>query len=157
MMQRGFSGLSGRRWYVMGGMVLLSVGMGGCGGGVSHVAGPVRSGMWGGTQNNTPGATFPATLQVTVSGGQLTLVCGETASLNQPLILDSNGHFSATGTITPLNGIPITGKPTAQFAGTVNGNVMTLTLTDAVTGDSLGTYTLTFGQPAPSVAMGCPN
>ena len=137
------------------GLPLLSVGLSGCGGSGSGspATGLLMVGNWGGALNRSGGEVWPATLTVAATAGQMTIACQGAAQYGQPVILDSNGHFSVTGTSTPCC-TPVA-VPT-RFDGAVQNNVMTLTLTNAITGADLGTYTLRFGQDPPTQNVGCP-
>ncbi len=63
------------------------------------------------------------------------------------LVLDSAGHFDASGTVigrgTGLSGgAPV---PAAQFSGSVSGSIMTMTVTNV--NGLWGRFTLTLGAP----------
>ncbi len=99
-------------------------------------------------------------LQVTAAGGSVTLPCGDTGQITQPLTLDATGHFDVTGTLTEGGGpplmTPISPIP-ARFTGTTDGKTMTLTVTPAPLGAPTGgPYTLTYGAPMTTNIGGCP-
>jgi hypothetical protein len=143
--------------HVAGGLavlVALSAGPAGCGGGASPVpTGPVRSGQWGGSEAGLSGQVAAAMLQVTASNAQLTIVCHLPTQLNQPLILDSTGRFVVTGTFQQCC---TTRSGSTRFEGIVRNNVMTLTLIDVQSGQTIGVYTLRYGQAPPASNVGCP-
>ncbi len=133
----------------------------GCGGGgssnVSQVEHTAPIGMWGGVLVSD---ATPATLTLTISGGQFVFPCGQTATLAQEVQPDSSGHFSVPGTAS-LGFLPQPASiplPT-QFTGTVTNHVMTVTLNVTPTSGSpytLGPYTVTLGQTAPMFQGACP-
>lgn len=144
--------------------VCLSVAVGlvltGCGGSSSgpNNANVTLTGAYGGTSADT--SRTPATLQLTATGGQLTLPCNVTDQFNQPLVTDANGRFSIAGTSTyPVLGVPV-GLPSpvpkpVVLSGTANGDTITLTVTDTATHQALGTYTVVKGRSAPPMDGGC--
>lgn len=138
------------------GLLGLGLLLSGCGGGDSNGGSNTRAlsiGSWGGQKSNTGNMVWPATLTVTSSGGQMTVACQGPAQYTGTVTLDSNNHFSVTGTSTPCcanQTIP------TRFDGTVVNNVLTLTLTNSNTGTSLGTYVITLGQAAPVQEGVCP-
>ncbi|MCW3099557.1 MAG: hypothetical protein JWL77_5175 [Chthonomonadaceae bacterium] len=134
---------------------LFVVCVAGCGDGNSSIptTGPLAVGSWGGSLNTTNNAVVPATLTVTASGGQMAITCQRAAQYSGTVILDSTGHFSVTGTSTPCCTPVIV--PT-RYDGSVQNNVMTITLTNTNNNANLGTYTLKFEQAAPTQNVGCP-
>ena len=117
-------------------VVLAGLALAGCGssgGGSAPVVNTVQAGQWGG-----PGIN----MVVSSTGAQIGYHCA-TGTITQPLVLDSAGHFSATGN-THVSG-PTTNTDPTTYTGTVTGNTMTMvvTVSPSTTG---ATYTLTFGQ-----------
>jgi len=90
------------------------------------------------------GATGRASLSLTAAGGSIALPCQEGA-LAGPLVLDSAGHFTATGTIGEQRSLRVFYQP-AQFSGTLLGE--TLTMTVRANSQEVGAYTLTRGLRA---------
>ena len=140
--------------------VLTLAGCGGSGGSnnnVSQVEHTAPIGMWGGVLVSD---ATPATLTLTTSGGQFVFPCGQTATLTQEVQPDSTGHFSVAGDVN-LGGLPqpSSSAQPAQFTGTVTNHVMTVTLTVTPTSGSpytLGPYSVTLGQTAPTFQGACP-
>lgn len=130
-------------------------GSGGSANNVSQVEHTAPTGMWGGALVSD--ATMPATLTLTTSGGQFVFVCGQTADMTQEVQPDSSGHFSVAG--TAAGSLPQASALPAQFSGTVTNHVMTVTLTVTPASGSaytLGPYTVTLGQTAPTFQGACP-
>jgi hypothetical protein len=136
-------------------VALLTIGLSGCGGGDgnSAPASALAVGNWGGSQTSGNSWVVPATLTVTAAGGQMLIACQGVAQVSQPIVIDSNGHFSVTGTSIPCC-TPVA-VPT-RFEGTLQNNILTLTLTNTQSGVALGTYTLRFGQNPPAQNFVCP-
>lgn len=133
--------------------LLLSGCSGGDGNNSSSHTRSLATGSWGGQQSNTGTLVWPATLTVTTNGGQMTIACQGPAQYTGPVTLDSSGHFSVIGTSTPCctnQTVP------TRFDGTVVNNVLTLTLTNTNTGNTLGTYVIILGQAAPAQQGFCP-
>ena len=100
----------------------------------------VPAGVWGGQHIR---------LEVTAREASIEYDCAH-ATIDQSITLDRNGRFNVSGTQFPEHGGPVrpgsqNGYP-ARFAGQVKGNVMTLTVTDSNTNESIGTFTLKYGQ-----------
>jgi hypothetical protein len=98
----------------------------------------VATGVWGGEHIQ---------MQVTESGARIEYDCAHGA-IEQPLVLDGEGRFEATGIHVRERGGPVRigDKPDshpARYTGSVNGKTMTLTVTLTDTQDTLDTYTLT--------------
>ena len=142
---------------------LAGFALAGCGGSgssssnVSQVEHTAPVGMWGGVLVSD---ASPATLTLTTSGGHFVFPCGQTADMTEEVQPDSTGHFSVPGDVN-LGTLP---QPTssaqpAQFSGTVTNHVMTVTLTITPTSGSpytLGPYSVTLGQTAPTFQGACP-
>jgi hypothetical protein len=95
---------------------------------------PIPTGVWGGTN---------VQLNVTSSGATVAFCCA-LGNIPGPIAVDSSGHFTIVGTYQSTNGpIPVGGfvNVPATYAGTVNGNTMSLT----VSGPVNQSYSLTFG------------
>lgn len=97
--------------------------------------GQVRPGSWGGPS---------AGLQVTQIGAMSAFPCGA-GTVTQPMRLDGGGRFDAAGTI--YFKLPPAGP--ACYSGRVDGDRMTLTV--RVEDRALGPFTLTLGEPLPSL------
>ena len=98
------------------------------------------TGTWGGQH---------IIMEVTARSVSIEYDCAH-ATIDQPIILDRHGRFNVSGRQFPEHGGPVReesndGYP-ARFAGQVKGNVMTLTVTNSHTNESIGTFTLTHGQ-----------
>ena len=104
---------------------------------LSSPSGPI--GVWGANQAGTLVKAAVTDTYITVDGPCFT------ALITQTLALDADGNFSLSGTFTPQVGpAGRLGQP-AQFTGSVNGGMMTLTI--APEGETpLGPYVLTFGD-----------
>jgi hypothetical protein len=100
----------------------------------------VAAGTWGGEH---------VTLEVTADGGRIEYDCAH-GDLAAPLVLDGSDRFDVTGTHTQEHGGPVredeklASRP-ARYAGRVNDERMTLTVTLTDTGEILGTFALTRG------------
>jgi len=102
----------------------------------------VATGIWGG-QN--------VRMEVTDVGAQLTFSCSH-GTIDEPLVLDSKGHFSATGSITadgpgPIREDPPPKKQTAIYSGEVEDKIMKLTVKLTKTDEQAGNFTLELGKP----------
>jgi hypothetical protein len=100
----------------------------------------VPIGVWGGQHIR---------LEVTAREVSIEYDCAH-ATINQSITLDRNGRFNVSGMQFREHGGPVrpglqNGYP-ARFAGQVKGSVMTLTVTDSNTNESIGTFTLKYGQ-----------
>lgn len=131
----------------------------GCGGGSSSDSS---------TATTAPLATAPLgtlgaknlQLQVTTTGALLTLPCGQSAQITQPITLDAAGHFDVAGTLTQVQGAPsiVPTKPVpARFSGTTDGKTMTLTVTPPPLGaPEAAPYALAYGAPTVTDIGACP-
>ena len=124
----------------------------GCGGSSSTFPPANLVGTWGGGTTITPAA-----LTLSTTGGALNFPCGAADVLNQPLSVDSAGHFDVTATVhlsVPTVPVPGGTLPQVHLVGTVTGRTMTIS---EVYASGTGTaYTLTYGQSAPSFNGACP-
>ena len=103
----------------------------------------VRTGMWGGDGIR---------MDVTKSGAQIEFDCAHGA-IHKRLVTDSNGRFNLRGVLVMERGGPVREGQEAQslparYAGSIDGQhmTMTVTLTDAY--QTIGTFTLTRGKAA---------
>lgn len=100
------------------------------------------SGMWGGEHISIEISGRSASVEYDCARG----------TMNGPLNIDSKGHFRWRGYHIREHGGPvrIDEKPNGQpaiYDGWIRGNIMTLTITLANSNESLGTFTLTRGDP----------
>jgi len=98
-------------------------------------------GDWGGTQ---------ASLTMTRSGGDLSYACGA-GTIDATWTLSSDGHFAGTGEHFFGGGpLPVQGRPPhpALYAGNVDGDTLTLSVTVTDLGQTLRPFTLMRGGPA---------
>ena len=84
------------------------------------------------------------------SGGTLEYDCA-VGTIDQPLIVGSDGQFDLVGTHTRGAGLPVHQGELpdihpARYSGHVSGNTMTLTVRLTDTGDVLGPYTIVHGN-----------
>lgn len=128
----------------------------GCGGSSdSGAANTPLTGAYGG--RSTDLSHTPAALQLTASGGQLTLPCGQTDQFNQPFVTDGSGHFSVAGTST-FSSAPVSPAPAPRpvvLSGIAVGDTITMTVTDTATHQAVGTFTVVKGKDAPTFVGGC--
>ena len=102
----------------------------------------VAHGKWGG-QN--------VQLDVTEADVQIRFSCAR-GKIDQPLMLDAEGRFSAQGTFVAQGAGPTRednppkSRP-AVYSGTVHDKAMTLTVTVADSKEEGGTFELTQGEP----------
>jgi hypothetical protein len=96
-------------------------------------------GTWGGEH-----------VRITIGAASAILVydCAH-GTIDQPFVVDSNGHFDLVGTHVPEGPGPIRqGDPVvhpARYTGTVEGKTIAFTVTETDVGQTLGPYVLTFG------------
>ena len=89
-------------------------------------------------------------MEVTAEGAQLEYDCAHGA-IEQKITPDAQGRFELTGTHVREHGGPVRrdeqeNKHPARFKGQINDDMMTLTVTESDTDQSVGTFTLTHGQ-----------
>ena len=99
------------------------------------------TGTWGGQH---------ISLEVTARGVSIEYDCAH-ATIDRQIALDRNGRFNVSGTQFSERGGPVrrgyeSGGYAVRFAGEVKGKEMTLTVTNTETNESLGTFTLKYGQ-----------
>ena len=101
---------------------------------------PVAAGRWGGVGIR---------LDVTAGGATVDYDCAH-GSIDQPVVADREGRFSATGVHDREHGGPIRldeppDRHPARYDGQLAGASMRLTVTLLDTGQSVGTFDLTLG------------
>lgn len=133
-------------------LVLLGLGVVGCGGGTSSSGAPqfrsgdVPAGDWGDSSTN---------VHITTSGGVLAAACLEADMTTAPM-LGSNGYFDVVGNYSPAHGFAR--HSPAHFVGKVQGSTMVLNINvnDGVNPPfTVGPYLLTYGQIAVNLGT-CP-
>jgi hypothetical protein len=102
---------------------------------------PVAKGDWGGTG---------IAMTVTDTGGSIQFDCAD-GTITSELRMKNDGSFRAEGTLTRNGPGPVRTDQTPVgraviFKGKVNGKSMSITMTDAKTGERLGEYVATHGQ-----------
>jgi hypothetical protein len=90
-------------------------------------------------------------LEVTSQGAEVEYDCAH-GMIDQKIVADDGGHFDLRGTHIREHGGPIRkdereDRHPARYTGQLTGDTMTLTVTESDTGQSVGTFTLTFGRP----------
>ncbi len=101
----------------------------------------VPTGRWGGEH---------ISMQVTDAGAEVGYDCAH-GRIDGRMNLDGKGNFNLTGTFTPERGGPvrrdekIASRP-ARYSGNTDGKTMTLTVTLADSGESMGTFTLAYNS-----------
>jgi hypothetical protein len=110
-----------------------------------------------GTVGGTGAALAPGTwggehlrLMVTASGADLEFDCAH-ATIDQPFLLDADGHFDLRGRYTAEHGGPVRDgeilpSRDVRYTGAVSGNTMSLAITFTDDGTQQGAYSLTLGQ-----------
>lgn len=102
-----------------------------------------QMGAWGGEH---------ISLEITDEGGSVEYDCGR-GTIDGRIVTDEAGRFDVRGTHVREHGGPVRKdeKPDehpARYVGRIEGDVMTLAVTETDTGESVGTYTLTRGAQA---------
>lgn len=103
--------------------------------------GRMTKGTWGGNH---------ISMEVTDEGAQVEYDCAH-GTISEPLRIDSQGKFSAKGTHVRERGGPQRlgteekGEP-VTYSGTTDGKTATVTVTNSVTDEVIGTFTLTLGK-----------
>lgn len=99
-------------------------------------------GVWGGEHIR---------LQVTEKGAEIEYDCAR-GTIEQPIVLNSQGRFDVTGRHTAQHAGPIRrdeeesgGRP-ARYTGKISDDTMTLSVTLTDKSESIGTFTLTRGS-----------
>lgn len=108
-----------------------------------ELAGPVAQGEWGGDRVG---------LTVSATGGTLQYGCAS-GTIDQRIVAGTDGRFAVMGTHTKGHGGPvfqneIPDRHPATYAGWTDGETLTLTITLTDTGERLGSYSVSRGQPA---------
>ena len=103
--------------------------------------GRVASGMWGGDH---------VSLAVSNAGAQIEFDCAS-GEIAKPLIVDGQGHLSVEGVYMPGHPGPITigedpPRRPARYSGHVDGGAMTLDVLLTDSNQTIGPFTLAFGQ-----------
>lgn len=101
----------------------------------------VQTGTWGGEHIG---------LEVTEEGGWVEYDCAH-GTIDQKIVADARGSFELRGTHVRERGGPVRkGEPEdshpAIYQGRIDGDTMTLTVTESDTGQPVGTFTLTLGH-----------
>ena len=101
-----------------------------------------KTGTWGGQH---------IALEVTEQGARVEYDCGH-GTIDQKIVADAGGRFDVRGTHVREHGGPVRRDETpnthpARFQGQIKGDTMTLSVTETDTNQSIGTFTLVFGQP----------
>jgi hypothetical protein len=101
----------------------------------------VSEGVWGGAN---------VLMEVTDAGAAITYECAH-GTIEQRVELDGKGCFDVRGTHTRERGGPVRSDETpdrhpARYAGRVDGKIMTLVVTLTDTKETVGTFSLTFGE-----------
>lgn len=109
--------------------------------GLKQAGSAVREGIWGGNHIQ---------LDVSDKGAAIEYDCAH-GTIAEPIQLNSEGRFQAKGTYVPEHGGPVRNDETpvshpANYAGSVNGKTLTLTVTLTDSSASIGTFTLTQGS-----------
>ena len=104
---------------------------------------PLTTGTWGGQHIR---------MEVTARGVSIEYDCAH-ATIDKRIALDRNGRFDVAGMHFSERGGPVrrgyeSGGYAVLFAGQVKGKEMTLTVTNSKTHESIGTFTLKYGQQA---------
>jgi hypothetical protein len=111
-----------------------------CSAATAPTEGRVALGAWGGDHLR---------VDVTSGGGTTEYDCAH-GTIDEPLVADRDGRFSANGTHTFEHGGPIRldeppDRHPARYVGRVTGDTLELTVTVADTQQALGPFTLTRG------------
>ena len=107
------------------------------------------SGKMDGAQIGTWGGEH-ISLEVTARGGQIEYDCAH-GTIDQKIVPDARGRFDLRGTHVREHGGPVRRDETpdshpARFTGEIKDNTMTLTVTQSDTKETVGTFTLVYGQ-----------
>jgi len=100
----------------------------------------VAPGLWGGDH---------VRMMVSRTGARLEYDCAE-STIDEPIILDAKGKFTAKGSYTPDRGGPRRSGPApaarARYVGEVSAETMKLTVTLESTKEPVGVFTLSRGE-----------
>ena len=88
-------------------------------------------------------------MMISRTGARLEYDCAE-STIDQPIILDAKGKFTAKGSYTPDRGGPRRSGPAptarARYVGEVSADTMKLTVTLESTKEAVGVFTLKRGE-----------
>ncbi len=101
----------------------------------------IPKGAWGSENLSMNVQSSAITLQYSCASG----------SINQPVVVDAQGNFTASGTYTQQRGGPAQQDETlptypVRYIGHISGNSMTLTVSRTDVSQDFGTYQLQYGQ-----------
>jgi hypothetical protein len=100
----------------------------------------VASGLWGGDH---------VRMMISRTGARLEYDCAD-STIDQPIILDARGKFTAKGSYTPDRGGPrrsgAAAAGRARYVGEVSADAMKLTVTLESTKEPVGVFTLRRGK-----------
>lgn len=90
-------------------------------------------------------------MEVTAAGARLEWDCAH-GSIEKPMALDAKGHFAVEGVYAreragPLRAGAQPPDVRASYSGSVAGRTMTLRVTPIGSDESIGTFSLTHGEP----------
>ncbi len=117
--------------------VLVLAVLGPCDGPTSVVPGPITAGTWGGDNAGLIADDTSAHVHIGCTVGDV----------HQPVAVDAHGRFDAPGRYN-ITAYPVYRGPDhpARFFGSIDGHVMSLTVTLTDTAVTLGPVQLTFGK-----------
>jgi hypothetical protein len=103
--------------------------------------GQAQTGTWGGEHIG---------LEVSDEGGRVEYDCAH-GTIDEQLVTDARGGFELRGTHVRERGGPVRKdepeeRHPAVYKGQIEGDTMTLAVTESDTGESVGTFTLTLGR-----------
>jgi hypothetical protein len=106
-----------------------------------NLSGPVERSEWGGEHVG---------LTVSANGGALEYDCAS-GTIDQSIVVATNGNFTVQGTHSPGHGGPIregelAERHPAQYEGWTDGDTMRFSVTLTDTGQKLGPFNLVRGQ-----------
>jgi hypothetical protein len=101
----------------------------------------VSTGVWGGQHIR---------MQVTERGASIEYDCAH-GTIEERLVIDSSDRFEVKGMHVKERGGPVregeaSEGESARYAGHINGQTMTLTVTLTHTNENIGTFTLAYGK-----------
>ena len=100
----------------------------------------LANGMWGGQHIR---------MEITDKGAEIEYDCAH-STIDEAIVPDRGGRFAVKGRFTREHGGPIREKeePSSspvRYVGEVNAKILTLTVTNTATNETLGSFTLTEG------------
>ena len=112
----------------------------GCGGPATPSAGRVAAGAWGGDRLR---------VDVTAGGATTEYDCGH-GTIDEPLVLDGNSRFAASGTHTfdhpgPIRVGEVPDRHPARYDGRAAGDTLQITVTITDPRQTLGSFSVTLG------------